>query len=334
MRFISIIIIIPLLISMKEYLTRQPSSKLRFISNENSLTFFQKQNGVLSVSNYLKLSDIYKGPPHTHYNIFATPYQKFFLVEIDPFFVNGFNIQSNKFIFKMNRTGNNFTPVTLGQSPKLHLEDTWISSYNMQNKTISLHKSDLKTHLFIAIKNSVNPYFIPEVIVYKDRDILYTDINQEGRSALILLNRQSKTLTPLLKTQSPGVKIEICLHDDQLYVGQFSIGDVTWGSSISTLNLEKTKDFKHLKELYRSKKADIGNLVCHLHPSKVFFVQNQTDVTDITLVKSEVVSVDLKSKKIETLSDARYGTRVVATSDKLLLDYNNKLYIIYKRPKK
>ncbi|MBF0297703.1 MAG: hypothetical protein HQK51_03225 [Oligoflexia bacterium] len=317
-------------------LTKQPSNKICFISKDGKYTYYQKRPTTLVLSSMYKLIDVLTGPPEATFNLFATPARKKIAIEMMPFQYHNISSTSLNYLYVMDFGESVATPIEKGIHPTLHLDDKWISYYHPLKKAIFFqnieslnNKKNTGEQAFkIQLKNPLNPYFIPEVVMYTEDLVLFTDINLEGVSALLLLNRSKQKLITLIKSKKAGTKIELCLNKTKLFVGQFPYPDVLGQSEIAMIDLDQTKDFSKMEMLYISDHADVGNIECQSEKDLLFFIQNQSDKEDLVLTKSELVAIDLKKKQVITISDLIHTTQVINMDGRLLIPYRGDFYVI------
>ncbi|MBF0361376.1 MAG: hypothetical protein HQK49_10205 [Oligoflexia bacterium] len=317
-------------------ITKQPSNKICFVSKDGKYTYYQKRPTTLVLAHMYSLNDVLTGPPEAVFNVYASSDRKKMVVEMVPYQYHNVNSMSLNYLYLMDFGGRSVTPLGNGISPKLHLDDTWISYYNSYKKVIyfqeiknlDIKKQNQQQKFKIELKNFLNPYFVPQVIMFSEDLILFSDNNLEGVSALLLLNRNKQKLITLVKARRAGVKIEICLNKTKLFVGQFPYPDINAQSEIGMIDLNVTKDFTKMETLYRSDLADIGNIECQSEQGLLFFVQNQSDKSDVSVTRSELVALELKSKKIITITDLSYVSQVINMDSRLMVPFRGDFYVI------
>lgn len=312
--------------------TKQPASKICFISNDGLYTYFQRKPATLMLASRYTLKEVLSGPEDAFFTMKSSTAHKKMLIEMDPFFHLAQGITDDKFIYAVDFGSTITTVIGRGMNSQLHLNDSWASFYQMQTKNLSfqsLSTPTAKSKFQIHINSSLNPYFIPQVVMYDDQSILFTDISSDGRQALFLLKRNTKEMVLLLKTKKPGMKIELCLNRNNLFVGQFGYPEVkNTGSEISFIDLAVGKDFSKLKSLYSSKQQnDIGNLECNVDSEFIYFIQNQSPIGNSLFSKSEAVSLSLKDKKIKTISDLGNVTQIINLDGRLIIPFQGEVYV-------
>lgn len=309
--------------------TKQSVSNLRFISKDGEYTYYQRRSGPLALTTSYETREVIKGQFGANYHIFSSPTRKKLLVAQELHFHTHYNPRAPQNIMALDFGG--ITPQKLGQglSPRLHLADTWVSFFSSHNQILyfkNIKNPPLKFQIKLRVKK--NPYFIPQAVMLSEQRVLYTDLNDEGLLGILLFERQKSNITSLSKGKSANENIEICLHRGSLYIGRFPLDDAPLGSEITRHFLPhlNSKDFKG-EVLYRSPKADIGHLICHVSDTHLYFIQNQS--SEARGRRSfEAVELELASQKVRVLSDLKYVTQIISMDGKLLIPYHGDYYIL------
>lgn len=314
---------------LSKLITKQSIQNIRLISRDGIFTYFQNRSGSLFLSTNYKLTQIVKGNYEAFYSLHSSPTRKKIIIEADSEYYSGNRLLHNNSLYLINFGDTKLKKIGEGIEPRLHLQDTWISYFNPDTKSIIFQSlKNFSTNFSIKLKNSINKYFIPEAIMINEEDIFFTDLNSKGNSAILLFNRSSQKFIPLLKTEVAGVKIEMCLRPPNLFIGQFGHHDVIYGSEIGKLNIEKSKDFTQIKMLYKSLKNDFGNIECHNNDNLLYFIQDQSPTINSAAVKSELASVHTDTGALKTVSDLGQVTQVVNIDGKILIPFRGEFYII------
>ena len=132
-------------------------------------------------------------------------------------------------------------------------------------------------------------------------------------------------MTAFLKVSSPLQKLELCLSEKYLFVGQFGLSRSGLGSSITRYPLSNLIP-QEAKVIYQSEKDDIGHLVCDFSEDKIFFIQNKTQKGDKEYF--EAISLNINDGVIKTLTSLQFPSQIINMDGTLLLPLNGKNYIL------
>ncbi|RLA64697.1 MAG: hypothetical protein DRQ88_07135 [Epsilonproteobacteria bacterium] len=305
--------------------TKQPIRNVRFLSHDGVLTYFQNSSGELLLSTNYQASEVLKGIPGSNFLMISSKARKYILLTIDEHYHNFYGIREPLNIYKL-RFGKSIPEkIGLGQSPRLHLNDTWATFYNFQKKQVSFQNLIIKALKFtITINNEINPFFNPHVAMINKEIILFTDLNEKGFPGILLFNRGENKSKAIYKGSSVNEKVEFCLQNEHLIVGIFGLENSKKGSEIFRYPI-KGLTFDKRNVLYKSNKNDLGNMVCNFAKDSIYFVKN---LSENLKSKYEAVKFNLSSKKIKIISDVGYANQIVPMDDKLLLPFRGKVYVL------
>src|SRR5690606_3051363 len=104
----------------------------------------------------------------------------------------------------------------------------------------------------------LNPYFIPDVALLDDQTVLYTDMNENGESALIRFDRTKEKSKVLFKPNGINRRLEICHGFNKTYLGAFPYQQFGGASEIWEVDKEKGLS----KPIYTSNYPDMGHMIC------------------------------------------------------------------------
>ncbi len=314
---------------LPELFTKQNIEKIKFISKDGRYVYYQEAIGDLVLASNFSTKDILKGNKNSFHLLRSSLARKKIIIEtINNYHQSNTLVKNNK-LSVMDFDGSNLTEIGEGTNAKLHLQDTWISYYKPLERVIVFNSLQIKNLTFtIKLQNKINPYFIPEVEMYNLNFVLYTDINDEGISAILQYERNTKKIEIVHKTTQNGIKIELCLKNSTILIGQFPLSDTIKQASIHSLNSNGEMSSKSMKPLYESKTADMGNMVCDLEDNNLYFVQASADFKKFSTQESEIVALNLSDKKIEILTKLDYANQMVSMDGNLFLSWRGKYFII------
>lgn len=309
-------------------LTKQSIFNLRWVSFDGERTYYQRTSGDLILSTRYRVIEILKGKKNTHYNVISTHHRNYIAFLKDEDFHDWMGIRHLKSIYASDFKSES-APAFIGKgiSPKLHLKDEWLSYYDPFTRII--HFRNLKHQVLkfeIALKNQMNPYFIPEVAMIDKDSILYTDINDRGLAGILLFKKLKNKISPVFKLKDIREKIEFCKRDNDLYIGVFGTAPSRKTSDIFSLNT-KPLNFKKLNTLYSKKDGDLGNLVCDHKKGLIYFTKNTTPKNGKE--SYDIATLDTKTKKVNIVSDLTYATEVINLDGRLVIPYRGNFFVLH-----
>lgn len=329
MHFIKILLIFIFsmnLHAVDKLLTKQSINNIRYISSDGKFTYYQKHSGVLSASTNYAAFDLLKYPTHTQYSIVSSKSRKNLAIEVNDTFHKTFNMRKNNKIIVSKIGSKEHKFIGEGVSPLLHLDDSWITYFDPLKKNIHAQNIFNPTQkIQIKIKNPINPYFIPTVYIPMQGWILYTDINEDGVTALLGYEISTNSVTPIYKSQQSGTKIEVCKTKKSIFFGIFPYANTKRGSLIFQFPIEMLGDTTSYKQIYSSAQDDIGNLVCV--DDSVYFIKVFEVISGINYLETDVVL--LKDKKIIRQTHLKRVTQLINMDGRILAPYRGDYYVIH-----
>lgn len=303
--------------------TKQAINNLRFISADGDFTYYQNREGSLLLSTNYKVVEVLSSSPGTYYQVVSSPARKNLILEQQQSFHKYFGIRKMKTIYQIPFGGTSVRKLGRGLNPRLHVNDEWVSIYHPISKKLKFVNLKSSALTFdIPIKNTFNPYFIPQVVMTNSNTIIFTDLNKDGIPGVLYFDKITKNTTVLYKGSNPATKFELCLDKEELYFGEFGLDTMYSGSSISRMQA-KTIDFSKRDLLYESKLNDVGNLHCQDH---LLFIQNLTKKRGKTAY--EVVELSKRDKRIREVSDVNFASHIINMDGVKLLPHLGKYYVL------
>lgn len=247
-----------------ELKTKQPVRNLRFLAPEEGYTISQSRSGDLELITNYSVKTIIKSETRSHFTVNGSPARKKLLIEKIPGFHKNLNSLNDHEIYLADYvSAEKAVRMASGVNAQLHLDDSFISFYQPRSKTLTFKKIDGKsTPIAIKLKNEKNLHFRPRALMVTPQDVIYTDINSLGFEGVLSYSKVENKLTPIFKSSSPGRRLEACILNDELIVGEFGANGSTPASQIFRIPLFDNKDYLHMQLLYSSKLEDIGNVTC------------------------------------------------------------------------
>lgn len=287
--------------------------------------YVQKKPGVLALVAGFRSTDFLLDG-NSHFLVKSSHAKNRMIFESIPNYHSGMSFNKNHNIFVADFGKTTTRTIGEGKNAKLHLEDEWISYFDSIEEIIFIQ--NLVTQKIFKIKTSKkqNPFFLPQVEMVNSSTVLYTDINEQGYSALIAFNLKNLQSSVIYKSTQSATSLELCRHDNYVALGEFPFEGVNRGSSIQMLTLGGTTNLTGFENLYTTVEHDIGNIVCL--KDSIYFVKSINENPNINFRITEAFKLDLKSKKINQRSDLKFVTQILEMDGRVLLPFRNKFFVL------
>ncbi len=311
---------------LPELSTKQSLNNIRFISQDNKITYYQMRSGSLSLTSNYQNKVILKNKMNTNYLIHSSFHRKKMIIEVDENFHQNYHFLKKKKLYQLKYGGSEALFVAEGSHPKLQLNDTYVSFYHPIESEIhlmNLENKEAKT-IVIPLNHPINPFFVPDVVMLDPENILFTNMNKQGMFAVFKYNILDKQYINLITSKFNGLKIEICKSQNKIIVGQFSYPTLNRGSSISKIEIDATGSLVNQEEIYQSSLHDPGNILC-TDSDEIFFVKK---IKNKNYLNTEVASINLSNKKLSILSDLKKVTQIISMDGRILIPYREKFFVL------
>jgi hypothetical protein len=306
--------------------TKSDIKDIRFISADGKFTYYQRRSGTLLLSTNYKVHEILKGQVGTQFAIHASAKSKKLIITKDETFHTYLGLRHLKKIYVTDVGSESVEEVGEGLSPKLHLDDTWMSWFNPYSRKIKFINIKSPTLTFqIQIRNVLNAYFFPEVVMLDDKNTLYTDINNKGIPAILKYNRRDKKVNVIFKSSSVSQRIELCKNKTHFFVAEFGFNNSPRGSIIAKTAL---KDFNidRAEIVYQSRQNDFGNIICNFKQDHLYFIKNISKIGG--RFESEVNAFNHIKKASRIISDLKYVSQLIFMDGRLLVPFRGDYYVL------
>ena len=306
---------------------KQALDNIRFLSQDGKFTYYQRRSGDLQLSTNYSNELVLQGPEMSEYTITSSPARAKILISQDVSFHTLMSHHKKKKIFVADFGGHKVQELASGIDPRLHLKDTYFSFYlPKEKKIVAQSLSAGASDLSVKLNNPVNPFYLPQVFLLTPQDMIYSDLNSEGHEGFLLYSGANKKVQTIYKSIYPGAKVEACLGDGTLFIGEFDRGSGSQGSRIIKMPLYNNKDFQNFEVLYQSQQGDIGNMICG--KDQLFFVKTLSYNQELNLKETEVAVMDLASSKVKVLSNLKHVTQLFEMDGTILAPLRGKRYLV------
>lgn len=280
--------------------TKLSQEMIRYIDAEGKFTYYQKKDGALYLSSNYDVKKILEGSPNTFYQL--TEGKNYIVVQENKNYFNYLSLNKNSTLSLSKIGSKSMTKIGEGAYPRLHLEDRWLSYFDYEERKLKFHLRDFPEKNFsIKVKNNY-PNFIPIVAMLNEQTILYTDFNDAGGALIYLFDKVTKEFKNIYNSKGIGKKIEFCLTENKVIVGEFDHHGNHSGSKISSILNESLYQAVKTKTLYTSELSDIGHLQC-LDNSMVFFIKTTKQIKKLNYKESDLFSLKVTDKKLSQITE-------------------------------
>ena len=185
--------------------------------------------------------------------------------------------------------------------------------------------SSAKSNKVIKLSKKNNPFFKPHKRMINPTDVIYTDINSSGVSALLFHSFTDDKTQTIFKSKSKGTKLEICLVQDSIYLGEFPLDGVNLGSTIYKIDLYNNQGFQKKSIIYESTLPDLGQMLCD--QENIYFIKAREYYQKSNIKITDLAQINLKTLQLNFLSELKFVTQVLKMDSLILIPFRDDYYI-------
>ncbi len=315
-------------------MTKQQTQNIRYITEDGQHTYYQNNSGSLFYSSKYKNQQIFKSDSQSQFHLISGMTGKKLILIHKKNIYSDSSFKINHSLFEMKIGQIEMKLIGEGINPKFHLNDSWLSYYDLVKKELHFVKLDQVNYLNrirIKIQNSIDSYFSPQVVMLNSQTILFTDRNPNGHEGIFLFDLTSEKFSFQRKTKTSFLRFELCFNEKskKILIGTFSSAqNETPQSDIELFNIGNNQiNFSLESPLkYHSNKNDVGNIICDLEKDEIYFIQNI--LSDEGKNVWEVANLDLKTFKTEVRSNFKFVNQLIKIDKIILVPFRGEFYVI------
>lgn len=155
-----------------EVASKQSLTEMRYSSEDGKIVYYQNHSGELFYSTNYRVSKLLASnvPKNTDYQVIVSKHRKYALIAQDTHMHDFLSVRKERNLFQLKVGETNPSSIGTGIFPQLHMQDQWISYFKPVERTIILRGiSSSNKEYQIQLSNSVNPYFIPQVVMLSEK---------------------------------------------------------------------------------------------------------------------------------------------------------------------
>ncbi|OFZ45993.1 MAG: hypothetical protein A2381_00345 [Bdellovibrionales bacterium RIFOXYB1_FULL_37_110] len=306
--------------------TKQNIANIRYISSDGKYTYYQRRTGELYFSSNYEVKEVLKGIEYNHYLVIGSESKKKLIISSWSNFQKFLSMREPATLHIVDYGTHLSQKIGNGISPRLHLNDEWLSFFDPKTKSIlfqNLIHYEIK--LNINLSNTINHYFIPEVIMPNKTTIIYTDIDKNGIPIVSHFNIPDQKFSLLYKPETHQTKIELCFLNDHVVIAEFGLDTLNEYSSIKRLAITQLENYAQAVNIYESKLNDIGNMICHMD-KQIYF--SKKIKKNATISNYEIASLNPDSKEVKIISDLKYAPQAFPMEDKIIIPHRGEFLLL------
>ncbi len=309
-----------------KFFTKHSTDAIRFISLDGNYAYLQKRSGVLAMVNNFRTVDFISESSQTDFLVKDSRFKKRLLIEMIPNAHQEMNLLKTHKILAVDWGKIQTKEIGHGRNSKLHLDDEWVSFYHPIERIITLQNILTEKKYQIKLSPQQSPFFNPEVEMISSDTLLYTDINEKGFVGLVQYNLITQKSIVLYKSAQTGTRLELCQDKTYLAIGEFPFGDLSRTSKILQIQLTGSTNLAGYSTIYSSLDADLGNIVCL--ENSLYFIKTFTNLKKINVKNTEAVQLDLKTLKVQTITDLNSVNQLIEMDDRVLVPFRGDFYVL------
>jgi hypothetical protein len=311
---------------LPRFYTKHATDTLRYITMDGRFAYLQKKPGVLGLVNSFRSTDFLSESNANDFVVKGSRFRTRLVIESIPNPHDEMNLLKNHQIYVVDLGNTAARSVGYGRGAKLHRNDEWISYYDAVARMIHIQNLVTQKKYQIRTTKKANPFFVPEVEMVTSRDIVYTEINDTGFAALVTFDLEAQKSTISYKSTQTATRLELCLTESYLGLGEFSYDGVTRGSKIMTINLSDGLNLAGFTSLYSAVEQDIGNMVCM--PGHIYFIKTMTQDPALNYKVTEAVRLDVKTQAIEARSSLKHVTQLIEIDNRVMIPFRGEYFVL------
>lgn len=310
----------------EKLLTKHAVDAIRYIDGDGRVAYVRKRPGVLGIVSSFRSEEFVTDTPQSDFLVTASPLKRKVIVEIIKNQHTVFNIMRSNKLMAFNWGETKGKEVGTGMSSRLHLADEWISYYQPEKQSFMIKNLVTEKEYEIKLSAKANAFFIPEVTMIASDLIVYTDINDQGLSAVISYNLLTKKSQILHKASQVGTRTELCQADNYLAVGEFPYEGVNRGSKILQIPVLSTFNLGGFTTLYESSEQDLGNMVCTY--DGIYFIKTVNQNPQLGLKTTDAVKLNIRNSQITQKSNLGNVTQLINMDGRVLMPHRGAFYVL------
>ncbi len=209
MAFISLLLLLFSESSAKEALfsPKQGPHRIRYISSDSKITYYQKTTGGLALSTNYNVKVIIAGNPGDLFLVRG--HSDLLLLEKYAQGLYTFSPESGE-IYLAKLGADNLIKIGDGRDPLLHREGKFISYYDPTSRELVIFlQKNIASKTRIKVQ-AVSPLYLPGRALINDQTLLFTQKTNNGLEGLFSYNLENKKITPLRMAESISERFFIC----------------------------------------------------------------------------------------------------------------------------
>lgn len=307
---------------LPRFLTKHPIESIRFITLDGRFAYVQKRPGVLGLINSFRSVDFISETSKSDFLVKDSRFKRRLIIETIPD-AQEYNLIKNHKIGVVELGKTLITEIGFGKGSRLHLDDEWITFYDGMEKQITIQNILTQKKYFIKLPAKTSPFFMPEVEMVSSDTVVYTDVNDRGFVALISYNLVTQKSTIIYKSSQSGTRIELCQAKGYMGIGEFPYDDIARGSKILLISGSNLAGYT---TAYSSTDADLGNMICV--EGAIYFVKTLTHQKKINFKVTEAVRLDLKTTKVQTITEMGAVTQIISMDGRILIPFRGDFHVL------
>ncbi len=310
---------------LPKFLTKHSIDSIRYITMDGRYAYVKKSPGVLGMVSSFRSVDFLSSAATSDFTVRGSRTKKRLVIEVIP------NVHGEYDLYKKNKImtleiGNTVAKeIGLGVNAKLHLVDEWISFYNPIDKELSIKNIITEKTYLITLQAKMNPYFRPEVEMVTSDTILYTDLNEQGYTALMSYNLLTQKSSIIYRASQTATRMELCSSSAAIGVGEFPYEGVERGSKIMQISQPNGSNLAGLTTIYTSQDQDLGNMICTT--KGYYFVKTMGVERKLQVKNTEAVFVDLAGK-VEAKTSLKHVNQLIEMDGRILVPDRGDYYVL------
>ncbi|WP_412474031.1 hypothetical protein [Halobacteriovorax sp. YZS-1-1] len=307
-----------------EFSTRQNVHNLK-LDSLTGVTFYLKGKNTLAYSAKNRANVVIEKKSNSEFDVIKVNDDLYIISVKDNHFKN-FSFFQDSEIYFYNIKSNELNFISKGSYPKFHKKSGYISFTKEDKDKLFIEVINTRNYLdrFQIPLKTRDLLYRPQTIIFDDSLIYFTDRNKDFYEYVSIYNNRSKKQFLLHEFDTTNSKLSLTSDNEKIYILETAISNKSY---VQLSSLEKGSiDYTKKTPLFNTTYGPAYNL--QYNSGELNFILTLKSKNSNLINQRELVSFDLKEKKLFKRTDLNYVSTYTIQNEKVLIPYKDKIYLL------
>lgn len=307
--------------SFKLYENKRPNSTLRYQTSDGYISYYQRNTGELMLSTKLEVHSLLNSGLNEHFFLSDSSFgEKIIISSSQNFYTTSAFVPMNELYYSVIGEKTVGKIADLGFAPRLHLKDTWVSYYQHKFKIVKFHSfTNQELNFQVKLNKNTQYLHIPTTLMLDSNTVLFNDINNQRKFALMKLERSTQTIVPIYLTNL-NEEMNLCQQENTIFMMMTSSS----GTKLYKMDFLGNNQFSNPKEIYSSNFPEHPQFICDSENALgvIYFLKDISMLGSkeyrpykLDVIKKELVEIPIKSNGLVSIDSMfRMGKSLFVSS--------------------